>query len=53
MAVKAKAEITLATIRDVQSVTRYYLLQRQEYATMPCIPTLIPRAAWVKRLQKY
>ena len=27
MAVKAKAEITLATIRDVQSVTRYYLLQ--------------------------
>ena len=30
MAVKAKAEITLATIRDVQSVTRYYLLQSSE-----------------------
>ena len=25
MAVKAKAEITLASIRDVKSTTRYYL----------------------------
>ena len=26
MAVKAKAEITLASIRDVKSTTRYYLI---------------------------
>ena len=41
MAVKAKAEITLATIRDVQSVTRYYLLQSST-SSVPSKPTANP-----------
>lgn len=41
MAVKARAEITLTSIRDVQSVTRYYLLQSSTSAA-PAKPTTNP-----------
>lgn len=41
MAVKARAEITLSSIRDVQSVTRYYLLQSST-STAPAKPTTNP-----------
>lgn len=41
MAVKARAEITLSSIRDVQSVTRYYLLQSSTSA-VPSKPTTNP-----------
>ena len=53
MAVKAKAEITLATIRDVQSVTRYYLLQSST-ASNPSKPTANPpTGSWVKTEPSY
>ena len=53
MAVKAKAEITLATIRDVQSVTRYYLLQSST-SSMPSKPTANPPGgSWVKTEPSY
>lgn len=41
MAVKAKAEITLSRIIDIESVTRYYLLQSST-ASMPSKPTANP-----------
>ena len=47
MAVKARAEITLSSIRDVQSVTRYYLLQSSTSAA-PSKPTTNPPGGnWV------
>ena len=47
MAVKARAEITLTSIRDVQSVTRYYLLQSSTSA-VPTKPTTNPPGGnWV------
>lgn len=47
MAVKARAEITLSSIRDVQSVTRYYLLQSST-STAPAKPTKNPPGGnWV------
>jgi len=47
MAVKARAEITLTSIRDVQSVTRYYLLQSSTSAA-PAKPTTNPPGGnWV------
>ena len=53
MAVKAKAEITLATIRDVQSVTRYYLLQSST-SLIPSKPTANPPGgSWVKTEPSY
>ena len=53
MAVKAKAEITLATIRDVQSVTRYYLLQSST-SSIPSKPTVNPPGgSWVKTEPSY
>ena len=53
MAVKAKAEITLATIRDVQSVTRYYLLQSST-SSIPSKPTTDPpTGSWVKTEPSY
>ena len=53
MAVKAKAEITLATIRDVQSVTRYYLLQSST-SSIPSKPTVNPPGGtWVKTEPSY
>jgi len=53
MAVKAKAEITLATIRDVQSVTRYYLLQSST-SSMPSKPNANPPGgSWVKTEPSY
>ena len=53
MAVKAKAEITLATIRDVQSVIRYYLLQSST-SSMPSKPTSNPPGgSWVKTEPSY
>ena len=53
MAVKAKAEITLATIRDVQSVTRYYLLQSST-SSMPSKPTVNPpTGSWGKTEPSY
>ena len=53
MAVKAKAEITLATIRDVQSVTRYYLLQSST-SSIPSKPTENPPGgSWVKTEPSY
>lgn len=41
MAVKAKAEITLSRIIDIESVTRYYLLQSST-ASVPSKPTANP-----------
>ena len=53
MAVKAKAEITLATIRDVQSVTRYYLLQSST-SSIPSKPTVNPpTGSWGKTEPSY
>ena len=53
MAVKAKAEITLATIRDVQSVTRYYLLQSST-SSMPSKPTTNPPGGnWTRTEPSY
>ena len=53
MAVKARAEITLATIKDVQSVTRYYLLQSST-ASMPAKPTANPPGgSWVRTEPSY
>lgn len=47
MAVKARAEITLSSIRDIQSVTRYYLLQSSTSA-VPTKPTTNPPGGnWV------
>lgn len=53
MAVKARAEITLSSIRDVQSVTRYYLLQSST-AAKPDKPTANPPGGdWVKAEPTY
>lgn len=53
MAVKARAEITLSSIRDVQSVTRYYLLQSST-AAKPDKPTTNPPGGdWVKAEPTY
>ena len=53
MAVKAKAEITLATIRDVQSVTRYYLLQSST-SSIPSKPAVNPpTGSWGKTEPSY
>ena len=53
MAVKEKAEITLATIRDVQSVTRYYLLQSST-SSIPSKPTTNPPTGnWAKTEPSY
>lgn len=47
MAVKAKAEITISRITDIQSVTRYYLLQSSSSAA-PSKPTVNPPGGnWV------
>lgn len=47
MAIKARAEITLSSIRDIQSVTRYYLLQSST-STAPAKPTKNPPGGnWV------
>ena len=47
MGVKARAEMTLSSIRDVQSVTRYYLLQSSTSAA-PAKPTTNPPGGnWV------
>lgn len=47
MAVKAKAEITISRIIDIEKVTRYYLLQSSTSAT-PSKPTAIPPGgSWV------
>ncbi|MBQ9631766.1 MAG: hypothetical protein IJV04_02460, partial [Lachnospiraceae bacterium] len=53
MAVKAKAEITLASVRDVKSTTRYYLLQSST-ASKPAKPTANPPGGnWVKTEPSY
>ena len=53
MAVKAKAEITLASIRDVKSTTRYYLLQSST-ASKPSKPSANPPGgSWVKTEPPY
>ena len=53
MAVKAKAEITLASVRDVKSTTRYYLLQSST-ASKPAMPTANPPGGnWVKTEPSY
>ena len=53
MAVKAKAEITIASIRDVKSTTRYYLLQSST-AAKPAKPTANPPGgSWVKTEPTY
>lgn len=53
MAVKAKAEITLASVRDVKSTTRYYLLQSST-AAKPAKPTANPPGGkWVKTEPSY
>lgn len=46
MAVKAKAEITLAAITDIQSLTRYYLVQSST-SSVPAKPTTFtPPSGW-------
>ncbi|WP_424236586.1 hypothetical protein [Bhargavaea ginsengi] len=53
MAVKAKAEITLASVRDVKSTTRYYLLQSST-ASKPAKPSANPPGgSWVKTEPSY
>lgn len=53
MAVKARAEITLSSIRDVQSATRYYLLQSSTSA-VPSKPTTNPPGGnWVTSEPSY
>lgn len=53
MAVKAKAEITLASVRDIKSTTRYYLLQSST-AAKPAKPTANPPGgSWVKTEPSY
>ena len=53
MAIKVKAEITIASIRDVKSTTRYYLLQSST-AAKPAKPTNNPPGgSWVKTEPTY
>lgn len=53
MAVKAKAQITISRIVDIESVTRYYLLQSST-AAAPAIPTANPPGGnWVKTEPSY
>lgn len=53
MAVKARAEITLSSIRDIQSVTRYYLLQSSTAAKPNKPTTNPPGGSWVKAEPTY
>lgn len=53
MAVKARAEITLSSIRDIQSVTRYYLLQSSTAAKPDKPTTNPPGGSWVKAEPTY
>lgn len=53
MAVKARATVTLASIRDVASVTRYYILQSST-AAAPSKPTASPPGgSWTKTEPSY
>lgn len=53
MAVKAKAQITISRIVDIESVTRYYLLQSST-AAAPVVPTANPPGGnWVKTEPTY
>lgn len=53
MAIRAKAEITISRIIDIESVTRYYLLQSST-ASSPNKPTTNPPASpWVKTEPSY
>ncbi len=53
MAIIIKAEITLASMRDVQSTTRYYLLQSST-ASVPAKPSANPPGGnWVKTEPSY
>lgn len=53
MAIKAKAQITISRIVDIESVTRYYLLQSST-AAAPAIPTANPPGGnWVKTEPTY
>ncbi len=53
MAIKARAEITLSSIRDIQSVTRYYLLQSSTAAKPNKPTTNPPGGSWVKAEPTY
>lgn len=46
MAIKAKAEITIFNVKDVKSVTRYYLLQSSTAATPAKPTTITPGGNW-------
>ena len=53
MAVKARASVTLASVRDVASVTRYYLLQSST-ASAPSKPSANPPGgSWTKTEPSY
>lgn len=53
MAIRAKADITISRIIDIQSVTRYYLLQSSTSAS-PSKPTAYPPASsWVTTEPSY
>ena len=53
MAVKARAEVTISCIRDLQSCTRYYLLQSSTLAK-PSKPTVKPPGgSWVTTEPSY
>ena len=53
MAIKASATVTLSSIRDLQSCTRYYLLQSSTLAT-PAKPTVKPPGgSWVTTEPSY
>ena len=53
MAIKASASISLSSIRDLQSCTRYYLLQSST-AAAPAKPTVKPPGgSWVTAEPSY
>ena len=53
MAVKAKAEITLASVRDIKNTTRYYLLQSSTAAKTAKPTANPPGGSWVKTEPSY
>lgn len=53
MAIRAKADITISRIIDIQSVTRYYLLQSSTSASPSKPVTNPPASPWVKTEPTY
>lgn len=53
MAIRAKADITISRIIDIQSVTRYYLLQSSTAASPNKPSTSPPTSSWTKTEPAY